>query len=248
MHDNQLSIVIPAYNEVTNLRTGSLDKVYSYLKNQKYLCEVLIVDDGSTDNTVKLIEKYIRDKKGFRLIKNSHAGKAMTVMSGLLSSSGEIVLFTDMDQATPIDQVERLFPKFDDGFDIVIGSRHGRTGAPAIRKLMGWGFSFLRGLILGLPFADTQCGFKAFNRKSIQAIFPDLVKNWEKTKTTGAAVNAGFDVETLFFARKKGFRIAEVPVEWHHVGTERVQALSDSVEALKDILRIKISDIRGDYG
>lgn len=247
MKNIKLTVVIPAYNEAENLKLGALDTVHKYLKNQKYNYEVLIVDDGSIDNTVALIEDDIKSKENFKLMKNPHGGKAMTVMSGLLASSGEIALFTDMDQATPINQIEKLFPKFKEGFDIVIGSRHGRSGAPALRKLMGWGFSIFRGLVLGLPFADTQCGFKAFNKKSIQVIFPDLLKNWGKTKATGAAVNAGFDVETLFIARKKGFNIAEVPVEWHHVGTERVQAFNDSVEALKDIFRIKFSDINGDY-
>lgn len=247
MKNIKLTVVIPAYNEAENLQKSVLDSVYNYFKKQDYSYEVLIVDDGSTDTTVALIEENIKNKENFKLIKNTHGGKAMTVMSGLLLSSGEIALFTDMDQATPIDQIEKLFPKFNEGFDIVIGSRHGRSGAPALRKLMGWGFSVFRGLILGLPFADTQCGFKSFNKKSIQTIFPDLLKNWEKTKATGAAVNAGFDVETLFIARKKGFKIAEVPVKWHHVGTERVQAFNDSVEALKDIFRIKLSDIKGDY-
>lgn len=247
MTNIKLTLVIPAYNEAENLRLGALDSVSKYLKKQDYSYEVLIVDDGSTDETVKLTEEEIKDKKGFRLIKNPHGGKALTVMSGLLESTGEIALFTDMDQATPIDQIEKFLPKFEEGYDIVIGSRHGRSGAPAIRKLMGWGFSLLRSLILGLPFADTQCGFKAFNRKSIQAIFPDLLKNWKTMKTSGAAVNAGFDVETLFIARKKGFKIAEVLVDWHHVGTERVQALRDSLEALKDIARIRMNDIQGKY-
>jgi len=247
MKNIKLTIIIPAYNEAENLRLGALDSVYQYLKSQNYNYEVLIIDDGSTDNTAKLIEEDIKNKDGFRLIKNPHGGKAMTVMSGLLKSEGEITLFTDMDQATPINQIEKFFPKFDDGFDIVIGSRHGRSGAPAIRKLMGWGFSFLRSLILGLPFTDTQCGFKAFNRSSVQAIFPDLSKSWQKIKATGAAVNAGFDVETLFIARKKGLKIAEVVVDWRHVGTERVQAVRDSLEALKDMARIRINDMQGKY-
>ncbi|MFA5932945.1 MAG: glycosyltransferase [Microgenomates group bacterium] len=247
MKNIKLTVVIPAFNEADNLKKGALESVYQYLKNQKYSYEVLIVDDGSLDATVTLVESVIKNMPGFRIVKNSHGGKAITVMSGLLMSNGEIALFTDMDQATPIDQIEKLLPKFEEGFDIVIGSRHGREGAPAIRKLMGWGFSVLRKLILGLPFADTQCGFKAFNKKSIQLIFPELLERWKKTGTSGAAVNAGFDVETLFIARKKGLKIAEVPVDWRHVGTERVQAVRDSLEALKDMARIKINDIQGKY-
>ncbi|MDD2822935.1 MAG: glycosyltransferase [Candidatus Daviesbacteria bacterium] len=243
----KLSIVIPAYNEAKNLKRGVLDDVYDYLKNQNYNYEVLIVDDGSSDSTVKLVEAEIKNKKGIRLIKNQHGGKAITVITGLLESIGDIVLFTDMDQATPLNQIEKIFPKFDNGFDIVIGSRKGREGAPPIRKLMGWSFSVLRGLMLGLPFTDTQCGFKAFNKKSIKVIFPDLLKSWKNIKASGSAVNAGFDVETLFIARKKGFKIAEVLVDWRHVGSERVQAVKDSLEALKDMVRIKVNDIQGKY-
>lgn len=247
MQKIKLSVIIPAYNEAKNLDKGALEEVNNYLKKQNYTYEVLIVDDGSTDETVKIVEEQIKDKKNFRLIKNPHGGKALTVISGMLKTSGEIAVFTDMDQATPIDQIERFFPKFEDGFDVVIGSRHGRKGAPLLRKFMGWGFSAVRFIILGLPFKDTQCGFKAFNQQSIQAIFPQVQKIWEENKVKGAAVNAGFDVETLFLTRKKGFKIAEVVVDWRHVGTERVQAINDSLEALKDVIRIRINDINKKY-
>lgn len=247
MSNVKLSVVIPAFNESKNLESGALSEVYNYLKNQSYIWEVLIVDDGSSDDTVAKVREQIKGREGFKLLENSHGGKAITVMTGMLSAQGEVVVFTDMDQATPIAEVEKFFPKFDEGFDIVIGSRKGRKGAPVVRKLMGWGFSMLRGLILGLPFADTQCGFKAFNRKAIQAVFPALLTDWQKMKASGAAVNAGFDIETLYLARKRDLKIAEVLVNWRHVGTERVQAVGDSLEALKDMVRIKLNDLRGKY-
>lgn len=247
MDNIRLSVVIPAYNESKNLRAGSLDEIYNYLKKQSYPWEVVVVDDGSTDNTVGLVEEQIKGKTEFKIIKNTHGGKAITVMTGMLSARGEVTVFTDMDQATPIEEIEKFFPKFEEGFDIVIGSRKGRKGAPAIRKLMGWGFSMLRGLILGLPFTDTQCGFKAFNQKAVRAVFPVLLTDWQKKKASGAAVNAGFDVETLYLARKKDLKIAEILVNWRHVGTERVQAVGDSLEALKDMIRIKFSDLGGKY-
>lgn len=138
-------------------------------------------------------------------------------------------------------------PNFDK-YDIVIGSRSGRKGAPVIRKLMAFGFATIRTIILGLPFKDTQCGFKAFNRKSIESIFPELLKRWHKhLQKKGAAVNAAFDVETLFIAKKQGFKIKEVTVEWHHVGTERVQVIRDSLEAVIDIVKIRANDILGRY-
>lgn len=244
----KLSIVIPAYNEVQNISSGSLNEVAAYIRKAKYEVEVLIVDDGSSDQTVPLLEKVIKGKKGFRLIKNSHGGKAITVMSGMLKTSGEVTVFTDMDQATPIDQIEKFFPKFDEGFDIVIGSRQKRAGAPLVRKIAAWGFSTLRNIILGLPFQDTQCGFKAFNQKAIQEIFPKMLAIWETKKSSGAAVNAGFDVETLFLAKKLGLKIAEVPVDWHHVGTERVQLVKDALDAISDMIRIKKGDISSKYG
>lgn len=244
----KLSVVIPAFNEKENLKKGVLREVNDYLSKQKYSYEVIIVDDGSTDGTVELAEKFVSVNKNFRLIRNKHGGKAIAVMTGLIESRGEISLFTDMDQATPISEVEKLLPYFNEGFDIIIGSRQGRKGAPVIRKLMAFGFSVIRTLILGLPIKDTQCGFKAFDRKSIEVIFPTLKERWKKhLNKKGAAVNAAFDVETLFLARRKGFKIKEVPVSWHHVGTERVQVVKDSVDAVFDILKIRGNDLLNRY-
>lgn len=243
----KLSVIIPAFNEVANLRRGVLDQVDEYLKKQSYPYEVLIVDDGSKDKTVEILEEQIKNKKSFTLVKNPHGGKAITVMTGLLKSKGEISLFTDMDQATPLPEIEKLLPKFEEGYDIVIAARQGRKGAPLIRKLMGRGFAVARMILLGLPIADTQCGFKAFSRGSIETIFPGLIDSWQKMKASGAAVNAGFDVETLFIARKKELKIAEIFVDWRHVGSERVQAVGDSIAALKDMIRIRLNDLQGKY-
>lgn len=247
MEKIEISIIIPAYNEEENLKSGVLDNVAAYLNKEDFTFEVLIVDDGSSDGTREQIEKFISGKKEFKLIKNEHSGKAIAVMTGLLQSRGGIALFTDMDQATPISEINKLLTEFEKGSDIVIGSRSGRKGAPVIRKLMAWGFATLRTILLGLPFKDTQCGFKAFSRRSIDSIFPGLMNSWTHKHAYGGAVNAGFDVETLFVAKKKGFKIAEVPVQWHHVGSERVQAISDSIEALSDMLRIRKNELQGKY-
>lgn len=243
----KLSVVIPCFNEAKNIEHGSLVEVFDYLNQQKYSYEVLVVDDGSKDNTVNLVKDQIKDKKGFHLIENSHGGKALTVISGILQAQGEIVLFTDMDQATPIQEIEKFLPKFEENYDVVIGSRSGRKGAPLIRKVVAWGFSVIRNIILGLPFKDTQCGFKAFNSKAIQIIFPILKQKWEERRAHGAAVNAGFDVEMLFIGKKYGLLIAEVPVNWHHVGSERVQVVKDSIEAFKELIRIRLNDMKGLY-
>ncbi len=238
----KLSVVIPSYNESKNLKNGSLDQVKDYLKQSKLSYEIIIVDDGSTDASVDLIKKY-----PFRLIQNSHGGKAMAVMTGMEKATGDIVLFTDMDQATPINQLDKFLPKFEEGFDIVIGSRSGRKGAPFIRKLSAWGFSVLRRLILGLPFSDTQCGFKAFDQKAIKKIIPRIKGEWGVLHSKTGAVNAGFDVELLYLAKKYGFKIAEVPVEWNYVDTERVQVVKDAAAAIYDMFRIRINDLKGKY-
>ncbi len=243
----KLSVVIPAYNESQNLNKRVLDQVVNYLDQIKLEYEVIIVDDGSTDETVELIKKSLAKQEQFKLIQNSHGGKAMAVMTGMQQAKGEVVLFTDMDQATPINQLEKFLPKFAEGFDIVIGSRSGRKGAPFIRKLSAWGFSILRHLILGLPFTDTQCGFKAFDQKAIQKIIPRIKGEWGVVHTHTGAVNAGFDVELLYLAKKYGFKIAEVGVEWNYVDTERVQVIKDAAAAVYDMFRIRINDLKGKY-
>lgn len=243
----KFSIVIPAYNEEHNLKRGVLDEVEDFLEKIGLEYEVIIVDDGSTDLSVELIKKYLSRNKNFNLIQNIHGGKANAVMTGMLKAVGEIVLFTDMDQATPITQIEKFMPRFEEGADIVIGSRHGRRGAPVLRKIMAWGFSFLRGIILGLPFEDTQCGFKAFSKIAINEIIPKIKSEWGVVHFSGGAVNAGFDVELLYLAKKYGFKIAEVPVEWKYVDTERVQIIKDALAAIYDMFRIRWNDLRGKY-
>lgn len=242
----KLSVVIPAYNEENNLKKGVLADVRNFLGKSGLDYEVIMVDDGSSDDSVNLIKKFIFQNKDFKLIQNPHGGKANTVMTGMLEAKGEIVLFTDMDQATPISEVEKFLPYFK-SWDIVIGSRKGRKGAPLIRKLSAWGFSLLRTVILGLPFKDTQCGFKAFNKEAVLKIIPKIKNEWGVVHFKGGAVNAGFDVEVLYLAKKYGFKIAEVAVEWNYVDTERVQVIKDALAAVYDMFRIKWNDLRGKY-
>lgn len=243
----KLSVVIPAYNEEHNLKRGVLDGVRKFLDEKLGEYEVIVVDDGSTDQTKGIIKKFLSSHKKFKLIENLHGGKAIAVMTGMMAGKGEIILFTDLDQATPINQIEKLIPKFEEGFDIVIGSRSGRKGAPLVRKLSAWGFSLFRGIILGLPFKDTQCGFKAFSKAAVDKIIPKIKSEWGVVHFKGGAVNAGFDVELLYLAKKYGFEIAEVPVEWNYVDTERVQVIKDALAAIYDMFRIRWNDLSGKY-
>lgn len=242
-----ISIVIPAYNEEGNIKDGALKTVNDYLVKRKYSWEVLIVDDASKDNTVKLAEAFAKKHTGFRVLKEPHRGKGGTVIAGVLAAKGEIVLFTDMDQATPINQIEKFIPRFKEGHDIVIGSRTGRKGAPILRKIMAGGFVFLRTIILGLPYKDTQCGFKALKKDAAKKVFKRMKVFSEKTKAKGAAVTAGFDLELLYIARKLKLKVAEVPVVWHHKGTERVNAIKDSWYGFRDMMQVRINAMQGKY-
>ena len=243
-----LSVVIPAYNEEANIRRGVMSGLYDYLKDQKYSWEVLIVDDGSSDDTAKIIADFAKKHKGFRLVRESHGGKGATVIAGMLKASGAIVLFTDMDQSTPIDQVENFFLKFKDGYEVVIGSRKGRPGQSYVRKIMAYGWVILRTLILRLPFKDTQCGFKAFKKESVSKIFKKLQIFNEKSKARGASVTAGFDLEILYIARKLGLKIAEVPVEWYEYGERKqVNPIKDSWEGFRDLMKVRLNALMGKY-
>ncbi len=245
-----VTVVVPAYNEATNIRLGALEKVLHYLEKQTYQWEVVIVNDGSTDETKELLENFCSSNRGFRLVNNSHQGKAITVMTGMSHARGDIVLFSDLDQATPITELTVVLPWFDRGYDVVIGSRRGRReGAPLMRLVMARGFMILRSIILGLHgITDTQCGFKAFRKEVVHDIFSRLRLYKDHQRASGAMVTAGFDIELLFIAKKLGYKIKEVPVEWHYVETRRVNPLRDSWQGFIDIVRIRLNALRGQYG
>lgn len=246
-----LSVVIPAFNEETNLRAGALEGVADYLARQPYAYEVLVVDDGSEDGTAALVEAFVARHARFQLLRNPHQGKAHTVISGVLAAQGDIILFTDMDQATPITEVANLLPWFEQGYDVVFGSRGlVRRGAPWWRRFMSRAMIALRGLVVNLPdITDTQCGFKAFRASAANNIFRHmhLYAPDQAQAVRGAVVAAGFDVETLFVARKLGYRLKEVPVTWDYASSHRVSFVRDSVRGLRDLARIRINDMRGRY-
>jgi dolichyl-phosphate beta-glucosyltransferase len=245
-----LSVVIPSYNEIANLRKGTLDKVEHFLEKQNYNYEVIIVDDGSTDGSLEFVERFSKDNTKFKLIKGQHLGKAGAVTSGMLKAKGELRLFTDMDQATPIEEVNELIPFTENGYDVVVGSRSShREGAPFTRQFISVSAIILRKIFVGLTeISDTQCGFKLFTEKAADILFNKISKlhhGFHKIK--GSSVTAGFDVELLYLAKKEGFKIKEVPVDWLYVETRRVSPVSDSVNGFLDFIKIGVNRFTGKY-
>ncbi len=242
-----LSIVIPAYNEEQNIRSGVLKQVYDYLQKQDYTWEVLLVDDGSTDKTIQACKEVLGKFKGFKVLREPHRGKGGTVIAGVLAAAGQYIVFTDADQSTPINQLEKFLPRLQTDYDIVIGSRSGRSGAPVFRKLMSLGFSLLRTVVLRLPYKDTQTGFKGFTRESARRIFSLMKKFFENKHIKGASTAAGFDVEMLYIARKMGYKIAEVPVDWIYEPGTKKNPLKESWIGLKGIMAVRIKSLWGVY-
>lgn len=249
-----LSVVIPSYDEMANLQKGVLDKIEHFLRKKQFSFEVIIVDDGSTDGSIEFAKQFAKDNPNFRLIENPHLGKAGAVTAGVLNSKGDYVLFSDMDQATPIEELDKLLPYFNPpaggGFDIVMGSRNSvRKGAPFIRQFVSHAAIVARKIIVGMPeISDTQCGFKAFKKEVARKLFTQISKlhNGFK-KISGSSVSSGFDVELLYLARHLRYKIKEVPVEWLYVETRRVSPIKDSVQGLMDLLRIKVKSLKGEY-
>lgn len=245
-----LSVVIPCFDEMANLRKGVLDKVEHFLSKQKYSYEVIIVDDGSADGSPGFIKSFTDEYLEFHLIKSEHLGKAGAVTKGVLQAKGEYVLFTDMDQATPIEEMRKVLPYLEEGYDIVIGSRNTkREGAPFSRLIISRGAIILRRLVIGLnDITDTQCGFKAFKHDIAQSLFTIISEvHHGYKKILGSAVTAGFDMELIYLARKMGYSIKEVPVSWLYVESRRVSPVRDAIEGVIDLLKIKKNDVSGKY-
>ena len=245
-----LSVVIPSYNEMVNLQKGVLDKIEHYLSRQDYTFEVLVVDDGSIDGSAEFVEHFCKDEPKFRLIRGSHSGKAGAVTTGMLEAMGQIRMFTDMDQATPIEEVGKLLPFFDEGYDVVIGSRsNSRKGSPLTRQIMSRGMIILRKMMVGVTQVhDTQCGFKMFTDKSAEKLFSKIKElHHGFSKIHGSNVTAGFDVELLYIASRMEYKIKEVPVEWLYVETRRVSPINDSINGIMDLARISLNKFSGKY-
>jgi glycosyltransferase involved in cell wall biosynthesis len=245
-----VSLVIPCYNEEANIRGGCLARVAAYADQADDIFEVLVVDDGSTDSSRDLVATLAAAHAKLRLVTEPHRGKAGAVIAGIMAARGAYVLFTDMDQATPIEELDKLRPYLQQGYDVVVGSRLGRrAGAPLVRRVMATGFILLRRLILDLGrVTDTQCGFKSLRTEVARAVCARLrIFRPGVQQASGAAVTAGFDAELLYVAQRLGVRSVEVPVTWQYVGTRRVHPLRESWRGLKGLLLIRAAAARGEY-
>ena len=236
------SIVIPAYNESGRI-PATLKSVVECVRTQGWQAEIIVVDDGSRDKTADVVRAFAAGAPEVRLLQNpGNHGKGYSVRNGILQALGEIVMFTDADLSAPIEEAERLFAAIAGGADIAIGSRwlertRQTIRQPLYRQFFGRCFNGVTRLIMGLPFADTQCGFKAFTRDAAQTVFQlQTIERW------------GFDPEILFIALKRGYRIEEVPVSWAHDERSRISYLKDGMRMLQDIAIVRWNALLGRYG
>lgn len=235
------SIVIPAYNEGRRL-PATLERILAYLTAQDWNAEIIVVNDASRDNTSEVVRRFAEKDSRLRLIENpGNRGKGYSVRNGMLHARGDICLFMDADLSSPMSEAPKLFDAIAQGADIAIGSRWLRTELqterqPVYRQVFGRIFNLALRVILGLRFADTQCGFKAFRREAAQLIFPlQKIERW------------GFDPEILFLAQRAGLRIEEVPVLWAHSEGTRLHPLRDGLHMFVEVLRIRRNAMTGEY-
>lgn len=236
-----LSIVIPAYNEAARIE-NALARVLECVEQQHWDAEVLVVDDGSKDATPQIVHRWMERYPRLHLIQNNgNRGKGYSVRNGLLQAAGDIVMFTDADLSAPMEEAERLFAAIADGADVAIGSRwldkaRQTIHQPLYRRFFGRCFNWVTRTVMGLPFKDTQCGFKAFRREAAQVIFRlQRIERW------------GFDPEILFIARKLGYDIREVPVTWGHDERSRMSYLKDGMKMLEEMAVIRGNSVAGRY-
>ncbi|AFL87258.1 glycosyl transferase [Terriglobus roseus DSM 18391] len=238
---HHVSIIIPAYNERERIGQ-TLERILECVERRKWNAEVLVVDDGSTDGTLEIVDGFMERDSRVNLLRNpSNRGKGYSVRNGLLQALGDVVMFTDADLSAPIEEAELLFDAIRDGADVAIGSRwldrqRQTTHQPLYRRFFGRCFNAVTRVVMGLPYADTQCGFKAFRRPAAQIIFRlQRIERW------------GFDPEILFIARRLHFRVKEVPVTWGHDERSKISYLRDGAKMLEDMARIRSNSVRGRY-
>ena len=213
-----------------------------HIQSHSWDAEILVVNDGSTDDTAQIVREYGKSHPQVLLVENpGNRGKGFSVRNGMLHARGDICLFTDADLSSPMSEAQKLFDAIESGADVAIGSRWLDTALqtepqPLYRQIFGRIFNLALRMILGLHFADTQCGFKAFRRDAAQRLFPlQRIERW------------GFDPEILFLARRAGLRIEEIPVLWAHSEGTRLHPFRDGMRMFGEVLRIRWFALTGDY-
>jgi glycosyltransferase involved in cell wall biosynthesis len=245
-----LSVVVPAYNEERRL-PRTLETILAYLGRQPYPTELIVADDGSEDDTAALVDRLLDTHPNLHLLRLDHRGKGYAVRAGALSARGDYVLLCDADLAVPIEEWERLRQRLEAGYDLAIGSREGvgarRLGEPWYRHVMGRVFNLIVRLVAVGGFQDTQCGFKALRRPVAEDLFRRVrIYADDAPVVQGAAVTA-YDVELLYLAVRRGYRVAEVPVPWMYGEKSKVDPIRDTLRMLGDILRVRWYALRGQY-
>jgi glycosyltransferase involved in cell wall biosynthesis len=237
----QYSIVIPAYNENARI-PATLQSVVACIHEHGWSAEVIVVNDGSRDATAEVVRAFAAHAPEVRLVENpGNRGKGYSVRNGILQAQGDMVMFTDSDLSAPIEEATLLFDAIAAGADIAIGSRwlekdRQSIRQPLYRQFFGRCFNAVTRFVMRLPFADTQCGFKAFTRQAAQTVFQlQTIERW------------GFDPEILFIALKRGFRVVEVPVSWAHDERTRMSYLKDGITMLQEIARIRWNALNRRY-
>ena len=244
-----LSIILPSYNESKNITRGVLEEVYQFLKDYERSWELILSDDGSSDDTVEELKKFSKKDQRIKVILNNHKGKGPTVKSGMLQAQGNWRLFADFDQSTPLREVRKLL-KYAGEYEVIFGSREAigakREKEPFYRHLMGRGFNLIVQILAVPGTQDSQCGFKLFSEKATEKLFSNLYIYSGNSERQDAFTGA-FDVELLYLARKYSFALKEVPILWKHYQTDRVNPIRDSLLMFADILRIKFADLTNKY-
>ena len=251
--EKYLTIIVPCYNEEANLKRGVLQEMLKYLTRQSVSWELIISDDGSTDGSAKLVKTIIAKYQNCKFLGNPHGGKPAALLAGINVASGKYILTTDMDQSTPIGELDKLLPYLNKGFDIVIGSRGvNRKNFPLYRKVGAAIFMSVRKFLILREIKDTQCGFKLYETSVLKKAFPRLEFIRKQKKAKGWTVTS-FDVELLHIIKKMGKRIKEVEVVWHDrdisvgKGGGLNRYFKESKDMFMQVLRVKINDLKGMY-
>ena len=218
----------------------TLPDVVDFVESQDYPIEVFVVDDGSVDNTPKIVEEFSAKHPFIQLLQPGRGGKGHAVKAGMLQSSGEYAFLCDADLAMPITELPKFLPPQKNGYQVAIGSREGegavRYNEPSYRHLMGRVFNLLVKLMAVPGFEDTQCGFKCFHRSAIDDLFSNQTID-----------GFGFDVEVLYVALKRNYKIIEVPIHWYYQSESKVHPVKDTIRMFQDILTVRRNDRMGVY-